>query len=322
MSGRLTIELGTEQVRVEVRRGARAVWEAMVPFRGLVHLEDQLRQLPELAQGRSLPKRMVVRLAVPLVQRRTLADLPPVPARELRALLAHNAARFFRQNGHPLVTDGAWQGPRGGLVRAAAVEDAVAARVLEAARTAGFALEDIQPSDGDGPPLSLLPRAEQERRHRAAWRRTGTLAMVAVAAWALCLGAAALGLWLEHRSLRRELAVLAEPREAALHLRREIRDAEAEIAALTSARKARGVLAFRVADIVGALPAGGLQRMVVDVDGSGELAGTTPSVAELLADLGQVPGLRPRLASPAAREAGRDGDVERYVIRLGREGGP
>src|SRR2546422_2086538 len=41
-------------------------------------------------------------------QMRTLTDLPPVKPRALRALVAHQASRFFRCNGHALVTDATW----------------------------------------------------------------------------------------------------------------------------------------------------------------------------------------------------------------------
>lgn len=316
MSRRLVVEVGGNVLRAELRRGARLEWEVAIPTSGIDELEQRLRELRETEGGPALPPRLLMRLVPPLIQQRRLTDLPPVPGRELPGLLAHNTGRFFRQNGHALVTDGAWQGARGGVVVAVAVEDHVVERVLQAVTDAGFELVDIEPLESDGPRLSLLPVAERVRRRRAAWRRTGALAAVAAAAWVISLGAALVWLTLEDRALSRELARLEEPRRAVARVRQEIRDAEAEVSALANGGAARGMLAGRIADLVGTLPAGGLQRLVVVRDGTGELSGTTPSVVELLADLEQLAGLRPNLASPPTREAGEDGDLEGYLIRL------
>ena len=57
---------------------------------------------------------MTVALEPPLVQVRTLADLPPVRPADLATLVAAQASRYFRKNGGALVTDAVWVRRDGG----------------------------------------------------------------------------------------------------------------------------------------------------------------------------------------------------------------
>src|SRR2546422_2041413 len=94
-------------------------------------------------------------------QMRTLTDLPPVKPRALRALVAHQASRFFRCNGHALVTDATWiENGTARAARAAAVEEPVAEAIAAGARAAGLVLETVAPA-GEDAPLTLLPTSER-----------------------------------------------------------------------------------------------------------------------------------------------------------------
>src|SRR5881296_3297707 len=83
-----------------VHRGA-VTWTAEASYADAAELSDAIARLAAEAPERC--RRLGVTLERPPVQVRTLADLPPVKQRELRALVAHQAGRFFRRNGHPLV---------------------------------------------------------------------------------------------------------------------------------------------------------------------------------------------------------------------------
>lgn len=319
MTRRLIVEVGSDQLRAEVVRGTRVEWEAVIPAGGIDDLEAQLSQLRGSANGQALPRRLLVRLTAPLLQRRTLTDLPPVRHRELARLVAHNAARFFRQNGHPLVTDGAWEGLRGGTAQAVAVEDQVVERVLQAANAAGFHLDDIEPLHSEGRRLSLLPPSERVRRDRVAWRKTALIAGMAGLAWLLAIGMVTARLAWQNRALSRELASLEAPRQALNRVRREAGDAAEMIQALSIAEAVRGALASELAGVVAALPKNGaLQKLSLDRQGMGEIAGTAPSAVALLAKLSEADAIRsPALAAPSVSEAGPGGAVERYAIRIG-----
>src|SRR2546425_3482710 len=128
---------------------------------------------------------LTVELDRPPVQVRALTGLPPVKPPALRALVAHQAARFFRRNGQPRVTDATWVVNRTVRVaRAVAVEEPLLEAIAAGARGAGLVLEGVVPA-GESASLTLLPTSERARRERAARRRLRRLAVTTAVTWML-----------------------------------------------------------------------------------------------------------------------------------------
>ena len=310
----LELALGPTLFRATVSRGSRVQWQAEVPAVPLDELGPVLQALAADVPG-GIPRRLRFRLEPPLVQHRALADLPAVSARELTRLVAHNAARYFRQNGHPLRTAGTWEDRPGGRPHLVAAEATTLGALLAAAEGIDRRVEDIVAAEPAPSTLSLLPLEERARRRQAWVRRWGR----GVLGLALVLGSGgAVGLgWLawEDRRLGRELARLEAPRAALARVRREAAGAEIMLAALIDAEAHRGDLGMRLAVLTQALPVEGrLDRLTLRRDGHGELEGQTPEVARLLDRLGAVGAVT--LPRPAIREPGPAGLLDRYVATL------
>src|SRR5205807_7407643 len=120
-------------------------------------------------------------------------------------LVARQAGRFFRGNGHPLVTDAAWVGgTTSGVARAAAVEEPVAEAIAAGARAAGLWLVALAPAEGPER-LSLLPASERESRERRSRGWTRRLAAATAAIWLGVGGIYLTRLSWERRRVEREL---------------------------------------------------------------------------------------------------------------------
>jgi hypothetical protein len=83
-----------------------------------------------------------------VVQIRSLHPAPPLKARDVPRYVTLEAARLFRQNGHPLVTDGTLVSVSKGdpALWAAAVSEPLLDAILEGCREAGLTLEALAPS--------------------------------------------------------------------------------------------------------------------------------------------------------------------------------
>jgi hypothetical protein len=317
---RLVIVLGATEVRAEVRSGCRTEWQGSFAA-SPSELEVALRQLAAEPPPGRLPRRLLLQLAPPLVQRRTLGGLPPVRRRELAELVAHNAARYFRQNGHPLVTAGTWESRPGANARLAAAEAHLLEGLLASARAAGFEVEDIVPCEPGGAGLSLLPAAERSSRTRSAWRKVGIALGVAVAAWTFVAAAVVVHLVREERRLGRELAALEVPRESLARVRREAGAVEATLRALLHDEAERHRLASHLALVAGVLPRDGIaDRVELTSTGRGEVSGRAPNPAALVARLSRsIPAMLTE--APGSLGAPTD-ELQPYRIRLGSESAP
>jgi hypothetical protein len=236
-------------------------------------------------------------------------------------MIGEQAGRFFRRNGDALVTDatrvrvGATT-----VVRAAAVDEPLVEAIGAGARAAGLWLESMAPAEA-GTTLSLLPRTEREYRNRAARHRTRRLAIIACGAW---LGAAALFagrlVW-ERRTVERELAALAKPVAAILEARRELRDAETTLNAVTTAEHERGRALAVLSAVAGALPDSSVVTSFVwRADGSVVLLGAARQATDVVARLDRLSVLSSvRLGGPVVREPIAGRDWERFSILLGQD---
>jgi len=319
--GLLRLRIGRSSLHAEAVEHGSVTWVGEASYRELGELADAIARLA--AEPPRACRRVVVSLDRPPVQLRTLRELPPVKPRHLAALVAQQTGRFFRKNGQPLVTDAAWvgKGPTR-VAHAAAVEEPLVEAIAAGARAAGLWLETIAPA-GDGVRLALLPKSERESRERATHRRTRRLAVVTCALWFAAGALFFVRLAWERRAVERELAALAQPLAAVLDARRELRDAETTLNAITAAERERGRSLAVLSAVTGALPDSSvLTSFAWTGDGSGVLVGAARHAADVVArldGLGSLAGVR--LGGPVVREpiAGREWD--RFTILFGREPG-
>src|SRR5581483_112977 len=173
----LRLRVGVDSLRGEAGNGV-VEWAGEAAYGGLGDLTDAIGRLA--SEGGHGCKRIEVAIERPLVQLRTLSDLPRVPERALVELVALQSRRFFRRNGKPLVVDAVWVGK--GVAHAAAVEEPLVDAISAGARAAGLELNSIAPAEA-GVGLSLLPRAETAARRRSARPKLRLYAGFALMLW-------------------------------------------------------------------------------------------------------------------------------------------
>jgi hypothetical protein len=318
----LRLRIGHSSLRAEAVEHGAIVWAGQANYADVAELADAIARLA--AEPPRACRRLVVVLDRPPVQLRALTELPPVKPRHLAALVAQQAGRFFRKNGQPLVTDAAWvgKGPTR-VAHAAAVEEPLVDAIAAGARAAGLWLETIVPAD-EAAPLTLLPRAERESRERAARSRTRRLAIATCGLWLTAVALFFARLAWERRAVERELAALAQPLAAVLEARRELRDAETTLNAITAAERERGRSLGLLSAVTGALPDSSvLTSFAWTADGSGVLVGGARHATDVVARLdrlGSIAGAR--LGGPVVREQIGGREWERFTILFGADGGP
>ena len=323
---RLVARVCPDSVAVVAERRGRLVWSADLSYGAEESLADALASLGEAVIREGLPRRMVVVVEPPLVQRRSLADLPPVRQVELTQLVARAAQRFFRQNGHPLVSAAAWAeegSPRQRVARAAAIDTDVAEAIVAGANRAGLWLEDILVA-GETLSLSLLPPTERNRRRRLEWRGVLALAAVVAGLWLMVLVAAGARLRVEARQINAELARLQEPRRALLAARQAMDSASDMLVALDRAQLDRNRMSTWLTILVKALPDSTfLTGLILDSAGRGIATGRTVRVGQLVEALEAAPNLGAvRLEGATVRDTVAGIQWERFSLRLGPERTP
>ena len=313
----LRLRVSRSRLSAEVVEGGAIVWAGEASYASNIDVTEAIARLAAEAQRPC--RRLTVILEQPPVQLRTLAELPPVKRRHLTALVAQQAGRFFRQNGHSLVTDVDWLGKNApDTARAAAVDETLVEAIAAGARAAGLSLETVAPACVDKP-LSLLPRSERESRERRARRRVRRLTVATCGIW-LCAGAAFLGrLTWERRAVERELKTLEGPLAAVLDARRELRDAEATLDAVTLAERERGRGLVMLGAITSALPDSSvLTSLAWSADGSGVLIGAARHATAVVARLDRLSTLAGvRLGGPVVHDQIGGRDWERFSILFG-----
>ncbi len=265
-------------------------------------------------------RRVTVRLERPLVQLRTIRDLPPVRAALLPQLVAAQERRFFRRNGRPLVTDAVWVGDHGARVaRAAAVEQPVVEAIAAGARAAGLFLVAIAPADEPGV-LSLLPPAEMQARARVAGGRLRRLTIATAAVWVIAGGLFVGRLTWERRQVETALAAMEEPLAAVRAARIELRAAESAVAAMRAMEERRGRALTTLGAIARALPDSVVATSLLwTTDGSGALSGVGRRAGEAVAALERAGAVsQPRLDGHVVREHVAGRDWERFTLLYGK----
>ena len=320
-AGVLRLRVGRATLRAEAVRRDTVTWSAESRYADLTELSDAIARLA--AEPPRPCGRLAVALERPLVQLRTLTDLPPVKPQALAALVAHQAGRFFRKNGKALATDAVWvDNGAARVTRAAAVEEPIVEAIVAGARAAGLSIDSIAPAD-EAAPLVLLPTAEWAARQRAERLLTRRLAIGTASLW-LAVGVlfGARLAW-ERRAVERELAVLAGPLGAVLAARRELREAEATVRAVTRGGPTRGQSVAVLGAVAAALPDSALLTSFTwRSDGSGVMSGLARRAADVAAGLERSNAVSgPRLEGPAIRETLGGREWERFAIVFGRDRG-
>jgi len=315
----LHLAVGVSLVRAEARRGPVTVWAGEAGYDSPEDLTDVVARLAAVPGERC--KRLRVTVERPPAQTRTLMDLPPVRDRELAALVATQAGRFFRRNGSPLVTDAVWVANGAGRVtQAAAMEEPLLNAIIAGAAQAGLVVESISPA-GLSPSLQLLPTAERAVRLRARRRAVVRLAAAVATVWLVAAALFGIRLVVERRAIDAELAVADAPLAALREVRREMRSVETTVLSLVEARRSRGQALAALARVHAAIPDSTvLTSYTWRSDGSGVVAGAGRRAADVLAAVERrhaVPN--PRMAGAIVREANAGREWERFTITFGVE---
>jgi Tfp pilus assembly protein PilN len=313
----LHLVIDDTRVRAEAIAASVTVWAAEAEYATREDLTEVIARLaavpPERCRGLS------VTLERPPAQTRTLTDLPPVRARELAALVANQAGRFFRRNGAPLVTDATWvTNGHGRVIHAAAVEEPLVLAVLAGAAQAGLMVEAIN-AVGVSSELQLLPSTERAARMRARRRALARLALVAWGIWILAAASFALRLTVATRHVNREIAAADAPLNALRDVKREMRAAEAMVVELANARRSRGQALAALARLNAAVPDSAVVTSYTwRADATGVLAGSARRAADVLAAIERAQAVQnPRLGGAVVREASAGREWDRFTIIFG-----
>ncbi len=317
---RTVLRVGATSLEARVERGRQQLWAGQSEYHTREELADAIARLvaePEILRS---GKRLVVELLRPVVQLRTLNDVPPVRSALVRPLVEQQAQRYFRKNGCPLVLDAVRTGGlRSRTVQAAAVEEPVIQAIAEGARAGGFQLEQVRPAEWPELGLSLLMKEERDRRTRNARLSIRRLGIAVALLW---LGAVAAGIGshrVQSRAVEEQLGRLVRSVAAIAEARRQLHLAESSIARLDleqamKVRQTRLVLA-----IAGALPDSAfLTSLDLDSTGSGRITGYAARASEVLARLdGADVVTAPELESRQPRQSIAGREWENFSIRFG-----
>jgi hypothetical protein len=312
------VRLGAHSLVAEARRGTRVVWTGEAAWQepsDLARVLSELIAAPEA--GRSFRNLSVV-VERPLVQIRRLTDVPPVPLRVLKTLIQTQAARYFRRNGVPLVTDASWLGRNGDrAAQLCAMEVSLLEAVADGAQAAGLRLVSVVPADR--PRLSLLPpstrAAQLARLRRSVLRWT----VAAVVGWGLVATSYLVKLTIDRRRVERELARLEQPAAALLALRREMRTARGMVAAVDATEQVEHDLGRQLGDIAAAVPDSAfLSLLTLSAAGDGAVTGYARRASEVAASFERSNRIRaPRFEGRLTKELLLGREWDRFTIAFG-----
>jgi len=313
----LQLTIGERSARAEATQGDVTLWAGEAGYESPSDLAEVIARLAAAPSQRC--RRLRVTLERPPAQARTLTDLPPVGQKELRALVANQAGRFFRRNGSALVTDATWiaSGPRR-ITEAAAVEEPLVMAVVTGAAQAGLLVESITAA-GVTPELQLFPDAERAVRARARRRVTTRLAVAACGVWILAGVFFGARLLMERRSIDAELAAADAPLAALRDVRHEMRTVESMVVGLAEARRARGQVLAALARVSAAIPDSTVVTSYTwRADGSGLVAGAGRRASDVLAAVERTHAVpNPRITGAVVREVVAGHEWERFTIVFG-----
>jgi hypothetical protein len=239
--------------------------------------------------------------------------------------VALQATRFFRQNGHPLLTDATWIGPPDAGPRAAlavAADAGVIKALMNCCSQAGFEVGAIRCAEY--PTLSLMPPGTALAQRRLAWRVLRREAAVAGLLSLVLLLSGGARFLRDRARVAAELDSLKRPLAALAVVRGDMARAARMLDSLETARATRFSLVTAVAGLAEALP-DSAYLVSVDLDASlyGRISGYARGPFEVLTRLERGGVLPEPVLEGALRPASRAGvGLEPFAIRFGRPGGP
>jgi len=258
-------------------------------------------------------------LARPLIQRRTIADLPRVSARRARAIVEYQAPRYFRVNGASLVialcgtpNPSEWTGY--------AADEAFLDAVVGGADHAGLLVDAIRPAE-EAAQANLLPpaclAARRGRRRRRARRVLGAGLIISC-----CLGVLGVSRWIaEARAIRVAADSLRAPIEALASARARMARAAAMLDAIDRAEVDRVAIARQVLNLARVLPDSVvLTGLSIGENETGRMTGLARRPLELVAELDRRQAVRnPRLEGGTLKETLQGRPWERFTLAFGPE---
>lgn len=294
MKARLRLHVGTDAIRASVGPSEAPSWVESVPYETSDELRDAVIRVGESSRPHRGSKQVLVSIDGSLIQQRTLTDLPPVAPRALRALVARGTSRFFRQNGHPLVSGAIWSASETGSGRtatAAAIDGVLAQAIVDGVARSGLRVEDIIPDPGPSE-LSLLPESERARQQQSEWRQVGRMAVATGLLWLIVIAGLAMRLWFESRRVESELRQLAEPRTALIKARQAIEEATAMVSAVSESQAQRQKVAGWVWQLTRAMPDSAfIEELTMGANGAGIIKGRAASAAGVVTMVQAIPGI-------------------------------
>ena len=319
----IILSVGETRLEARLQRGSQVLWKGSIEYHDRKDLSDAIAGLAAEPALVKPGKQLLVELERPVVQLRTLQDIPPVRATLLRTLVEQQGHRYFRKNGSPLIIDAVRAGNQRN-VRAAAADEPVIDAITEGARAGGFHLVDVRPAEWPNQPLSLLLGAERDRRKRLARLSLRWLGVAVLLLWS---GAIAIGIGSHLRQARavdRELARLAAPAAALREARRQEQLIRETIATLDREESGRNRTTAVLGAIAGALPDSAfITSLTIDSGGGGRIAGYARRGSEVLArlDAAQVV-IAPELEDQRSRQVIAGREMETFSIRFGTKERP
>lgn len=317
---RLLLRVAPGLVRAELAANGAAAWAAETRF-DEADAEDLGHVIAMLAAELPSGGRIAadVCLVAPLAQTRHVAGVPPVRGnRVLGALVANQATRYFRRNGHPLATSARWAAARAkGDVIAAAVEQRWLDAIGSGLALAGIVERTIatEPEAGG---LRFSSTSSQTSGRSRVRRQTLWLAGIAAVLWITCAAVAVTRLVRAQASVRSEISRLEAPAEAARTARRAMARAEDALDSVNATRQNAARALEAVAKLSGAMPESGfLTSLEWSDNGSGALTGAAKQSVNVVASLERIGIAQPRAAGAPVSEASASGPRERFMVQFG-----
>lgn len=315
---RLNVVVDAGRLHVAWPDAEHPAWEVSAEWRTPTELAEALATLP-LRDG--FPRRVSrceVLLQGTLVQRRTLRAVPPLGAGALHQMLELHQGRYFRRNGHPLVTGGrrlatSTDGDAGGVLAVAADAQLLDA-IAEGLGRAGSASIDVRCARTD---LHLEPPRLRTSRAAARQKMIRVLLAVAISLWMAVPAVHFTRLLAADRKLRREIASMEAPATALRGARRAIDQASAQVAAVEESGRRRGLVLAHLERLVSALPDSAyLGGLAIDQLANGYVTGAARPAALLIAAIDRSGWPSGVSLEGEPTPEGTSG-WERFAIRLG-----
>lgn len=327
VSRHLRLRIGASRLQAELISRGQLAWAAEAGFDSAAELEEAIATLAgELPPGRGL--RADVVLLPPMLQLRHINGIPPVRSqRALDGIIAGQSSRFFRRNGHPLVTS-AHRTPRAGWFRrpsdscvAAAVEQPWLDAIGAGLGAAGLVEGGIGVEGMKAGPNFRSGNATLTRRKRLK-RQIVVLACVAMMFWAAAAITLALRVHRAKSDLEVGIAQLREPATAARTAHIALEHAQEALDSVASARNLTQRALATMAALSAAMPD---SAFLTSLDwsaagsefGSGTATGAARHAVAVVAALERAGFSRPRLeGAPVGDQSGPE-PRERFVLRFG-----